>query len=93
MAILARGSIIATGTPAELARQIAGEDEVRWTEYDTPFVRREADSTGFVRALFQGHGDAIRNLEVRRASLEDTYLALVREAEEERFESIERPAA
>jgi ABC-2 type transport system ATP-binding protein len=30
-----------------------------------------------VRGLFAEHGERIRDLEVRRASLEDTYLSLV----------------
>ena len=33
----------------------------------------------FVRELFTQYGEAIAELEVRRASLEDTYLALVRD--------------
>ena len=39
------------------------------------------DATAFVRELFRQHGEAIDDLEVRRASLEDTYMALVREHE------------
>jgi len=31
--------------------------------------------------LFREHGDAVAELEVRRASLEDTYMAMVREFE------------
>jgi ABC-2 type transport system ATP-binding protein len=49
------------------------------------FRRRVPDSTSFVRSLFAAEGaagDAIGELEVRRASLEDTYLALVRQAED-----------
>ncbi|WP_326809674.1 MULTISPECIES: hypothetical protein [unclassified Streptomyces] len=38
-------------------------------------------STDFVRQLFQQHGEEISELEVQRASLEQTYLALVHEAE------------
>ena len=37
------------------------------------FIGRE-----FVRGLFTTYGDSLRELEVRRASLEETYLALVR---------------
>ena len=36
----------------------------------------------FVRRLLAQHGDALTDLEVRRSSLEDTYIALV-----QRFES------
>lgn len=81
VAILARGSIIAVGTPGELAGQVAGDDEVRWSERGASFSRRVPDSTGFVRALLARPGEAVRDLEVRRASLEATYLALVAETE------------
>ena len=40
------------------------------------------DATGFVRGLFAEHGDEVTDLEVRRASLEDTYVALVQRPEE-----------
>jgi ABC-2 type transport system ATP-binding protein len=40
-------------------------------------VRTSADATAFVRGLFAEHGERLRDLEVRRASLEDTYLSLV----------------
>ena len=45
------------------------------------FVHSAADATGFVRELFRQYGDAIADLEVRRASLEDTYMALVQKFE------------
>jgi ABC-2 type transport system ATP-binding protein len=79
--ILNGGRIIADGSAAELARRIAGEDEVRWVSGGERCTHKTADSTGFVRGLFQRHGDEIRELEVQRASLEQTYLALVRQAE------------
>ncbi|NUR99635.1 MAG: ABC transporter ATP-binding protein [Kribbellaceae bacterium] len=77
--VLVAGRIIASGTTAELTELIAGEDEVRWTVDGQPFRRSTPDGTGFVRELFRTYGDALGELEVRRASLEDTYLALVRE--------------
>jgi ABC-2 type transport system ATP-binding protein len=79
--VLDGGRIVADGTAAELARQIAGEDEVSWTRDGQGFRHRTADSTPFVFELFRRHGTTIENLEVRRASLEDTYLSLVRRAE------------
>ncbi|GAA3929731.1 ABC transporter ATP-binding protein [Actinomadura viridis] len=79
--ILDAGRIVADGTAAELARRMAGEDRVRWTRDGQEFVHRVPDSTRFVHDLFRRHGEAIENLEVRRATLEDTYLALVRRAE------------
>ncbi|MEO3808027.1 ABC transporter ATP-binding protein [Sphaerisporangium sp. B11E5] len=79
--ILDRGRIIADGTAAELARQIAGEDEVRWERDGQSFRQSAKDPTRFVFDLFKQYGEAIENLEVRRATLEDTYLTLVRQAE------------
>ncbi|RBO91460.1 ABC transporter ATP-binding protein [Nocardia puris] len=80
--ILASGRIIADGSADALSRRIAGEAEVRWTRDGQRFVHTTVESTKFVHDLFKQHGDQIGELEVRRASLEDTYMTLVR-----RFES------
>ncbi|MEV4575889.1 ABC transporter ATP-binding protein [Nonomuraea jabiensis] len=80
--VLDRGRIVADGTVAQLARQIAGEDEVRWTRDGQRFARSATESTRLVFDLFKQYGEEIEDLEVRRASLEDTYLSLVRQAEE-----------
>ncbi|WBB61576.1 ABC transporter ATP-binding protein [Streptomyces sp. WMMC500] len=79
--ILDAGRVIADGTPAELARRIAGADRVRWRHRGRTRVHATDDSTAFVRGLFERHGAEIAELEVRRASLEQTYLALVHAAE------------
>jgi ABC-2 type transport system ATP-binding protein len=79
--ILAGGRIIADGSPDELTRRMSTEAEVRWSQGKGRFVHATTDATAFVRELFTLHGDEIADLEVRRASLEDTYLALVREVE------------
>jgi ABC-2 type transport system ATP-binding protein len=79
--LLNGGRIVAEGAVEELAQQIAGEDEVRWTYDGRRFTQSTSDSTTFVRELFDQYGEAISELEVRRASLEDTYMALVRQAE------------
>lgn len=82
IAILVDGRIIAAGTSAQLARQIAGEDQVRWVRGGHRFEQTTADSTGLVRELFREYGDSIGELELRRATLEDTYLTLVHAAEQ-----------
>ena len=79
--ILDRGRIVADGTPTELARRIAGRDEVGWTLDGHRHTRSTADSTAFVIDLVHRHGTALSEVEITRSSLEDTYLALVREAE------------
>ncbi|NUT32969.1 MAG: ABC transporter ATP-binding protein [Hamadaea sp.] len=81
--ILDGGRIAADGTAAELAERIAGEDEVRWSIGGRQYAESTRQSTKFVFDLFQRHGDQVADLEVRRASLEDTYLTLVRRAETE----------
>ncbi|MFC9996500.1 ABC transporter ATP-binding protein [Nocardia sp. NPDC127526] len=80
--ILAGGRIIADGSADQLSRRIAGEAEVKWTRDGQRFVHTTTESTKFVYELFQQHGADIGELEVRRASLEDTYMTLV-----QRFES------
>ena len=79
--------IVASGTPAELTRRFAGRDEVRWSEGGSSFRREVDDATAFVRRLFARDGEAVRDLEVRRASLESTYLTLMRDAEARRAEA------
>jgi ABC-2 type transport system ATP-binding protein len=81
IAILAGGRIVAAGTRAELAARIVGSDEVRWARGGVRFREATPDATRFAFDLFRRHGDAITELEVRRASLEDTYLAIVHGAE------------
>jgi ABC-2 type transport system ATP-binding protein len=79
--ILHRGVIVADGSADELARGVDGRAEVRWTRGGERFVHAADDATAFVRGLLAEPGEEIRDLEVRRASLEDTYLAMVREHE------------
>jgi ABC-2 type transport system ATP-binding protein len=79
--ILAGGRIIANGSADELSRQVAGESEIRWTRDGQRFVHSTDNSTRFVRELFLQYGEAIDDLEVRRASLEDTYMQMVQDAE------------
>jgi ABC-2 type transport system ATP-binding protein len=86
--ILAGGSIIANGSADQLARRMSTEAEVRWTVDGQRFVHATMDATPFVRELFAAHGEAIEDLEVRRASLEDTYMAMVRGVEEGRTEAV-----
>jgi ABC-2 type transport system ATP-binding protein len=79
--VLAGGRIIADGSPDQLGRQVAGQSEVRWTQDGQRHVHATDDATGFVRGLFAQHSDGISELEVRRSTLEDTYMALVQRVE------------
>jgi ABC-2 type transport system ATP-binding protein len=75
--ILAGGRIIADGSADRLARQVSRTAQVRWSQGGEDYVHATEDPVGFVRSLFAQHADAIDDLEVRRASLEDTYMTLV----------------
>ena len=85
--ILANGRIVADGSAEELSRQVAGTAEVRWACCAERFVHPTDDVVGFVRRLFEQQGDQLTDLEVRKADLEDTYLAMV-----QRFEAGQRTA-
>jgi ABC-2 type transport system ATP-binding protein len=80
--ILAGGRIIADGSPEELALRMSAPAEVRWTLNGQRYVHPTGEATAFTRKLFAQHGEAVEDLEVRRANLEDSYMALVKEYEQ-----------
>ncbi|OKI02511.1 multidrug ABC transporter ATP-binding protein [Streptomyces sp. CB02923] len=78
IAVLVDGRIRVSGTPSELARQAAARAEVRWTAEDgTPRRERTDDPSRLVWELHCDIGGPIADLEVRRPTLEDTYLHMV----------------
>jgi ABC-2 type transport system ATP-binding protein len=79
--VLDGGRIVADGTPAGLARRFAGPGEVRWSVRGERFARPADRPAALVHDLHREHGDDLHDLEVRRSSLEETYLSLVRRAE------------
>jgi len=85
--ILVGGTIIADGSADALARRMSTEAEVKWTIDGQRFVHSTLDATGFVRELFGKYDTAIADLEVRRASLEDVYMAMVHEFESGRADA------
>ncbi|MCC5947547.1 MAG: ABC transporter ATP-binding protein [Nitriliruptoraceae bacterium] len=89
--ILAGGRIVANGSADALARQIRASAEVRWTQDGQRMVHATQDATAYVRELLGQHPRGIEDLEVRRASLEDTYLEFVRAHLEDR--EVVRPVA
>lgn len=80
--VLHEGRIVADGSADRLAREFTTTAEVHWTSGGQRHVHaaREGDPSEFVRELLASNPD-VTELEVRRASLEDTYMALVRRAE------------
>ncbi|MFE2275715.1 ABC transporter ATP-binding protein [Streptomyces sp. NPDC059454] len=78
IAMLVGGRIRACGTPSELARRAAAQAEVRWTADDGTYRReRTADPSRLVWELHRDADGPIAGLEVRRPTLEDTYLHMV----------------
>jgi ABC-2 type transport system ATP-binding protein len=86
--ILAGGRIVADGSADQLARQVSTQAEVRWSRGGERFVHATPDATRFVRQLFAQYGDEVADLEVRRASLEDTYMAMVYRQERAQLEEV-----
>ncbi|GGM09168.1 multidrug ABC transporter ATP-binding protein [Promicromonospora citrea] len=80
--VLDGGTIVADGTADQLARELTTQAEVRWTVGGRRHVHavEDGDPTAFVRRLLANDPD-VTELEVRRASLEDTYMTLVHRAE------------
>lgn len=88
--ILVGGRIVAQGTVDELARAIGADAEVTWTVRGTAHRSGTADVTALLRGLFAEHGDDVRDIEVRRVTLEDVYLAVVADAEAGRTDEATR---
>ncbi len=78
--ILAAGRIVADGSADALARQVEGRTQVRWRRNGESFVHAADDPVTFVRQLLSAHHD-VDDLEVRHASLEDTYITMVHQHE------------
>jgi len=79
--VLAGGRIVADGTPEELRLQVSGTAEVRYTRDGRRFVHHTDDPTAHLTELLTSPGPRVEDLEVRRGSLEDAYLALVHRVE------------
>jgi len=79
--VLDEGRIVADGTAEQLARELATGVEVRWTSGGQRLHAACGDDpTAFIRDLLSRNND-VTDIEVRRASLEETYMALVHRAE------------
>ncbi|PPI41096.1 MULTISPECIES: ABC transporter ATP-binding protein [unclassified Rathayibacter] len=74
--ILARGSVEADGSPEELRDRFASGTTVRWRA-DGGLHTEHVGDPAPVLARLSAQGVDLSGLEVRRASLEDAYLAIV----------------
>lgn len=82
--ILAGGTIVANGSADQLSKDISNQTEVTWTQEGQPHVHRTSQAVAFTRKLLTQYSDGISDLEIRRASLEDTYMAIVQKHENQR---------
>jgi ABC-2 type transport system ATP-binding protein len=72
--ILAGGRIIVEGTALELAKQVSGKSEVRFSKDGEVQVHSVDDPAAFLREVLD---DSVHDLEVRRVSLQGIYLSMV----------------
>jgi ABC-2 type transport system ATP-binding protein len=77
--ILAGGKIIASGSAVQLSNQT----EITWTQDGQQHSQRTKQAVAFTRALLTQNPDGISDLEIRRASLEDAYMAIVQKYEKQ----------
>ncbi|WP_308797073.1 ABC transporter ATP-binding protein [Agromyces silvae] len=75
--ILDGGHIVADGSPAALAREIAGATEVSWREGGVRQVHSTNEPEAFVRDLLARPGVEVAELQITGQTLEETYLAMV----------------
>lgn len=85
--ILAGGKIVANGSADELAREVSGKAEVHWVQNGEHHTHTTDKATAYVRKLLSDHKTGISDLEVRRASLEDTYMKIVLQHEKDAAEA------
>ncbi|MEV5875851.1 ABC transporter ATP-binding protein [Streptomyces sp. NPDC052101] len=77
LAVVAKGRVVAEGTPDELRRHYGGEVTVSWAEADgSPRAEHTATPTGTVAELMRRFDGEIPGLTVTRPTLEDVYLRL-----------------
>lgn len=79
--VLADGVIVADGSPDSLRRRMSTSSEVRFAREGETHVHSTPDPAGYLREVLTAAGGPVTDLEVRRATLEDAYIALVRHVE------------
>ena len=87
--ILAGGSIVANGSAAQLAKDMSGQTEVMWTKDGLRHSERTGEAVTFTRTLLAENPDGISDLEIRRASLEDTYMTIMQKYEKQQYQKVE----
>jgi ABC-2 type transport system ATP-binding protein len=86
--ILAGGKIVANGSADQLSREVSDKNEVIWTQDGERQVHTTKDPVLFTRKLLTDHKKGIEDLEIKRASLEDIYMAIVVKHEDTNEEGV-----
>lgn len=81
--ILAGGTIVANGSADQLAKDLSNQTEVIWSQDGQQHIHRTSQAVAFTRKLLTQYSDGISDLEIRRASLEDTYMTIVQKHEKQ----------
>ncbi|WP_182907894.1 ABC transporter ATP-binding protein [Microbispora sp. H13382] len=76
IAVLVAGRVLTCGSPAELARAVQAPSRVRWAEGEL----ETDDPSGVAWELHRRYGGPVPGLEIRRPTLEESYLDLIEEA-------------
>jgi ABC-2 type transport system ATP-binding protein len=87
--ILAGGRIVASGSAGQLAREISNQTEIIWMKDGQQHVQRTSQAVAFTRTLLAENPEGISDLEIRRASLEDTYMTIVQKYEKQQSQDEE----
>lgn len=87
--ILAGGTIVADGSATQLAKDISTQTEVIWSQDGQQHSQRTSQAVAFTRTLLTQYPDGINDLEIRRASLEDTYMTIVQKYEKQQSQTQE----
>lgn len=83
VAVIARGRIVACDEPARIGGRADGHAVVSWREAGADRTEATVEPTAFIRELGQRLGGEIPELQVHRPSLEDTYLHLLAQEDEQ----------
>ena len=75
--IIARGRLVALDTPAKLGGRSAHVARVTWEDAGTTREERTITPARLVADLAARHGGEVPGLQIRRPTLEDTYLDLI----------------
>ncbi|HEX6389112.1 MAG TPA: ABC transporter ATP-binding protein, partial [Solirubrobacteraceae bacterium] len=81
VAVLARGRIVAEGTPDELRARVAVPAKVRYTLHGEQVVVSTADAAATAHEITtwaRAHGHTLHGFAVEQPTLEDAYLELIR---------------